>query len=66
MPVYGTSHGGLQQFDKISYSNIDSKVDGNRLYATNFVAWIYLGTSIRKTSGGTPRATSNNVYANRD
>lgn len=43
MPVYGTSHAGASQFDKISFSNIDAMRDGNRLYAVTFVAWIVLG-----------------------
>lgn len=43
MPVYGTASGGQKQFDKISFSNINSSVDGNRLYAVTFVAWIVLG-----------------------
>ena len=46
MSVYGTSHQGAQQFDKISFSNIAPAQDANRLYATNFVAWVYYGESI--------------------
>ena len=46
MPVYGTSHGTSVQFDKISFSNIDSARDANRLYAVTFVAWIVLGMEI--------------------
>ena len=45
MSVYGTSHGIGTGFDKISFSNIDAKQDGNRLYAVNFVGWLYLGRS---------------------
>ena len=48
MSVYGTSHGGLVQFDKIDFSNILASVDGNRLYATNFVAWVYYGSLLLK------------------
>ena len=43
MSVYGTSHAQKQQFDKISFSNIMTSVDGNRLYAPTFVAWLYYG-----------------------
>lgn len=43
MSVYGTSHAAQMQFNKISFSNIDTSVDGNRLYAVTFVAWLYYG-----------------------
>lgn len=43
MAVYGTSHAGQMQFDKIDFSNIDTKVDGLRLYAPTFVSWVYYG-----------------------
>lgn len=45
MSVYGTSHKGETQFNKISFSNIDTKVDGYRLYAPTFVSWVYYGWS---------------------
>ncbi len=39
MPVYGTSHAaGLTEFDRISYSHIDSP------YAPLFVGWVFFGT----------------------
>ena len=44
MPVYGTSHGGQVQFNKISFSNIATSEDGNRLYAPALVAWLYYGS----------------------
>lgn len=44
MPVYGTAHAGQKQFDQISYSNIDSAVDANRLYAPLFVGCLFFGT----------------------
>ena len=43
MSVYGTSHGGQMQFDKISFSNIETPVDYYRLFAPTFVAWVYYG-----------------------
>ena len=43
MPVYATSHKGQEQFDRISYANVDSTIDANRLYAVVFVAWFFLG-----------------------
>ena len=43
MPVYGTSHGGQKQFDRISFSNIKTETDAARLFAPTFVAWVFLG-----------------------
>ena len=43
MPIYATSHGGQEQFDLLSFSNINTAQDANRLYAPALVAWIFLG-----------------------
>lgn len=42
MPVYATSGSNASQFDRLSYSNVDSSRHASRYYATVFVAWIYL------------------------
>ncbi len=39
-PVYATGHGGQQQLDMLSMSNV---IDPKRYYATAIVAWVYLG-----------------------
>lgn len=43
LPLYGTSHGNYQQLEKLSYANIDIKIDANRLYTPVFIAWLFLG-----------------------
>ncbi|KAK7748977.1 phosphate metabolism protein 7 [Cytospora paraplurivora] len=42
-PVNATGHGGQEQLNVLSYSNIDSDTEGNRYYAHALVAWVYYG-----------------------
>lgn len=42
-PVNITGGGGQEQLDILSFSNIDSKTQGNRYYAHVFVAWLFYG-----------------------
>lgn len=42
-PVNATGHGGAEQVDILSYSNINKDTESSRYYAHVFVAWVFYG-----------------------